>query len=962
MANGVELGNAYISINARTDAMAGQIKAALNGSAKVADQAGADLGARLSKSASKAMRDGWRPDQDIMAGIPNTKLDMVGARIGQLIGKGVASGMKAREAGSQFARSFADGAGSIGIGRIIAGWRSELTGGGALAAMGSLAGKTFSAALTGAIGIGVAGAGLSLAKGFERLLTIDTSKTKLKSLGKSTQEIADIVKTVTDSVTGTPFSLDEAFATAVQAIGTGSKDIGRFMKDVTDAAGFAGVGLDRMGLIFTQVLAKGKLQGDEMMQLMEAGLPAKSWIEDSYHLTSDQFDKMQAKGQITMEMLQKSIEDHAGGMAKAAGDSLQGAIGNMQTAIARVGADFLSAVFGGPSGDPTEGMKDAVKRFADMLNNLDAWIKAHRDDIRTFFVSAADAAKGLADALGKILGYLKEHPGAIQAVVTAFAAWQGIKFTGLLAALGDKGGGGVLGKLGLILAAIDVIGRFTGSSATGPVSAGPNFGQQALDAGTGMLIGGQLAGVPGAIAGGLIGGSVAPVTDAIKGGLPAQNGVLPGAPNTANVPTVGGIPIPGLLPGNGSNKFAPSGNAQGGAESWRPAVRATLSAYGPQYGITNSQAWEDAMIRQIATESGGNPNAINNWDSNAAAGHPSQGLLQFIPSTFAAHNITGGGFTDPMAQMAAFIPYVMQRYGVDKSGAPLHVGRGVGYDSGGWLQPGNTLVQNNTGKPEAVFTHDQMQDMRTAGYLPAAAGNMGKAGDSTVAKAIGMGAEVINGLIDQAASAASTAVSAGIAGGTMGAGALGGSQAGAAAAQFAIGLGTNAAKRGVTWGGDMLGIGADAILQQVMPFGMPRWLSTDPGAFMPNMDITGALGNLMSQGAAPAAEGQRHGTTNGAPPGISNLMDSTQPSPAGWFGDSLRHGDSQGAPPGPDAGWQDSMNSLLSTELAQQPAAASGQPTVKIDTVYAQDPTELSAQIAKRQQLAAMQYTGRPGP
>ena len=36
-------------------------------------------------------------------------------------------------------------------------------------------------------------------------------------------------------------------------------------------------------------------------------------------------------------------------------------------------------------------------------------------------------------------------------------------------------------------------------------------------------------------------------------------------------------------------------------------------------------------LAQMATESGGNPNAINLTDSNAQAGHPSQGLLQTIP-------------------------------------------------------------------------------------------------------------------------------------------------------------------------------------------------------------------------------------------------------------------------------------------------------------------------------------------
>lgn len=45
--------------------------------------------------------------------------------------------------------------------------------------------------------------------------------------------------------------------------------------------------------------------------------------------------------------------------------------------------------------------------------------------------------------------------------------------------------------------------------------------------------------------------------------------------------------------------------------------------------------WQIAkLLRQIQTESGGREVVTNHWDSNAAAGHPSQGLLQFVPSTF----------------------------------------------------------------------------------------------------------------------------------------------------------------------------------------------------------------------------------------------------------------------------------------------------------------------------------------
>jgi TP901 family phage tail tape measure protein len=74
--------------------------------------------------------------------------------------------------------------------------------------------------------------------------------------------------------------------------------------------------------------------------------------------------------------------------------------------------------------------------------------------------------------------------------------------------------------------------------------------------------------------------------------------------------------------------------------------------------------WATPLRVLIMRESGGNPNAINLWDSNAQAGHPSQGLMQTIPSTFNAYALPGlGGITNPIANIVAGIRYIQSRYG-----------------------------------------------------------------------------------------------------------------------------------------------------------------------------------------------------------------------------------------------------------------------------------------------------------
>jgi hypothetical protein len=73
----------------------------------------------------------------------------------------------------------------------------------------------------------------------------------------------------------------------------------------------------------------------------------------------------------------------------------------------------------------------------------------------------------------------------------------------------------------------------------------------------------------------------------------------------------------------------------------------------------------EGIHRNIMRESTGNPQAINLWDSNAAKGIPSKGLLQVIDPTFAAYHVEGTAFDvwDPVANIAAACNYAAHRYG-----------------------------------------------------------------------------------------------------------------------------------------------------------------------------------------------------------------------------------------------------------------------------------------------------------
>ncbi len=126
-----------------------------------------------------------------------------------------------------------------------------------------------------------------------------------------------------------------------------------------------------------------------------------------------------------------------------------------------------------------------------------------------------------------------------------------------------------------------------------------------------------------------------------------------------SLPAQGITPAPLPIPASGRCTSAPGpGNA---VTRWGPAVTCVLGML--HQAATPSLVSDVFMI--IAGESGGDPRSINLTDSNAAAGHPSQGLMQTIASTFEAYRSSQlpDNIVDPAASIYAGLNYGIHRYG-----------------------------------------------------------------------------------------------------------------------------------------------------------------------------------------------------------------------------------------------------------------------------------------------------------
>ncbi|GAA4545070.1 transglycosylase SLT domain-containing protein [Amycolatopsis samaneae] len=113
------------------------------------------------------------------------------------------------------------------------------------------------------------------------------------------------------------------------------------------------------------------------------------------------------------------------------------------------------------------------------------------------------------------------------------------------------------------------------------------------------------------------------------------------------------VSVPG---GGGWSMVPPSGDV---ADWIREAIEILRAN-----GVNVSDADAALIATIIQHESGGDPNAINNWDSNAAAGHPSMGLMQTIDTTFDAYKLPGHDvINNPVDNIIAGVRYAISRYG-----------------------------------------------------------------------------------------------------------------------------------------------------------------------------------------------------------------------------------------------------------------------------------------------------------
>lgn len=207
--------------------------------------------------------------------------------------------------------------------------------------------KGISSVTKGISSIGNAISSLVTQPGLDRALNIENAQFKLQGLGNTAEQTQQIMDNALAAVKGTAYGLDEAATVAASAVAAGIKpgeELERTLKLVGDAAAISGRDMASMGAIFNKVATSGKLQGEELNQFADAGIPIVQLLADTMGKTTSEIYDMASAGEIGFAQLQNAIESGMGGAALTMGQTFDGALSNMKAAFSRIGATIMGPI------------------------------------------------------------------------------------------------------------------------------------------------------------------------------------------------------------------------------------------------------------------------------------------------------------------------------------------------------------------------------------------------------------------------------------------------------------------------------------------------------------------------------------------------------------------------------------------------------------------------------------------
>jgi tape measure domain-containing protein len=164
---------------------------------------------------------------------------------------------------------------------------------------------------------------------FAKTAELETQTRSLQVLTGSVKEAKAIIQELQQLGAVTPFTSTELIDSAkrLNAFGVEGEKVVETTRRLADVAGATGAELQGLVTAYGQVQAKGRLQGEELLQFQERGIALQGELRKMYGLTGEEFQKALSKGRISAEAVQVAIQR----LTDAGGKYANGAIAQSET-------------------------------------------------------------------------------------------------------------------------------------------------------------------------------------------------------------------------------------------------------------------------------------------------------------------------------------------------------------------------------------------------------------------------------------------------------------------------------------------------------------------------------------------------------------------------------------------------------------------------------------------------------
>lgn len=203
--------------------------------------------------------------------------------------------------------------------------------------------------------------------------------TSLEVMLSSASKASAMIEKMRDFAAKTPLTLENVISggSLLMSYGVDESNLIDTMTKLGDLASGNAEKMDRITLAYGQMLAKGKVTGEELMQMTEAGVPLQTALAESIGVTGEEFSKMVSKGEVGIDALNKAITGLTTGNGKFAGmmekqsQTMQGMLSTLQDNL----SEFMRKMGEGAFGE----VKSALQEASDLLaeweedGTLDKW-------------------------------------------------------------------------------------------------------------------------------------------------------------------------------------------------------------------------------------------------------------------------------------------------------------------------------------------------------------------------------------------------------------------------------------------------------------------------------------------------------------------------------------------------------------------------------------------------------------